>query len=98
MSKEQALALLIEAVELGQRKGSYSLNEARLIASAVEVINNKNTNMNDQENENTVAGAEAVPEQESIGSTVAPSEAVSETPSDEVAGEADLAPSAEVPE
>lgn len=37
-TKEQALNLLIKAVEVAQAKGAYTLEEASLIASAVKVF------------------------------------------------------------
>ena len=38
MNQEQALKLLIEAVELANKRGAYSLQESRQIADAVDAF------------------------------------------------------------
>lgn len=38
MTKEQAIELLIQAVQIGQQKGAYNLPSAKLIAFAVETL------------------------------------------------------------
>ena len=38
MNQEQAIKLLIEAVELAAKRGCYSLHEARQVANAVDAF------------------------------------------------------------
>ena len=41
MNQEQALKLLIEAVEIANKRGAYSLQESRQIADAVDAFTPK---------------------------------------------------------
>ena len=41
MNQEQALKLLIEAVEIANKRGAYSLQESRQIADAVDAFTQK---------------------------------------------------------
>jgi hypothetical protein len=38
MTKEQSLQILIQAAQVGQAKGAYTLQEAKLIAEAMETF------------------------------------------------------------
>lgn len=44
MSQKDALSLLINAVEIGQKRGVWKLEEAALLAKAISVFTNKQTN------------------------------------------------------
>jgi len=39
MNKEQAIKILIQAAEVAQTKGAFNLNDASVIANAVNVLN-----------------------------------------------------------
>ena len=41
MNQEKALNILVQAVQVGQAKGAYNLQEAKIIAEAVEVFTKK---------------------------------------------------------
>lgn len=41
MTQEQALGVLIEAVQLAQTKGAFNLQEAKIIAEATELFTKK---------------------------------------------------------
>lgn len=43
MKNEEALNVLLTAVRIGQSKGAYSLEDARVIAVAVEMLSPKQT-------------------------------------------------------
>lgn len=96
MNIQDALKMLIEAVNLAQSRGAYNLKESATILPAVETFtNNQNKPMN-EENQNQGAVVETNPEvTETPVQTEAPvqeSPAVDEGPVED-AGEADLAPS-----
>lgn len=38
MNQEQALQILVQAVQVGQSKGAFNLNDAALIAQAVSLL------------------------------------------------------------
>ena len=43
MTKEQALQIVLQAVEVAQQKGSFTLKDAKVIATAVEVLSTPTT-------------------------------------------------------
>lgn len=98
MQTQDALKLLIEAVNLAQSRGAYNLKEAATILPAVETFtnNNQETTMNEEgTNPNTITPIEAVPQ---TPTTPESNDAVVEAPAVEVeapveAGEAEAAPS-----
>jgi hypothetical protein len=47
MTQEQALGIIIQAVNVAQQKGAFNLAEAKIIAEAVEVFTKKKENGED---------------------------------------------------
>lgn len=54
MTQEQALQILVQAVQIGQAKGAYTLEEAGILAQAVSVFVTKSEKEALNEAENVV--------------------------------------------
>lgn len=54
MKEQDALNILVQAVHIGQTKGAYNLQEAKLIAEAVEVFVKKPEQTNKVEEVNNI--------------------------------------------
>lgn len=60
MTPQGAISVLIQAARIGQEKGAYTLEDARIIADAIDLFAPKDSKESTDSNENTTSDSSDV--------------------------------------